>query len=333
MKQEHAFIAIEIENSTLAPFLDLEKGKASKKVHLTTMVDNQRRAFVKVFLVMPGKKVLLKEFDLTHLPPKPAGPPRFVLQCVYDGGYFLTVELQVDGKPFGSERISLKAYLRRRRFLPLLLAAAAAAALLAALLLLPRGCGRAAGTAEEQPVSRTAVSASRPVEKPETPTATPAPAPKPEPATPPPPPASEPEPAAPVPVNSETASEAAADPAVEKVSRELVIYFLPNDTSLTGEAERQLAGFADAISGWRSVSLTIEGHCALSGTGEGREELSRERAEKSAAFLVRTGAAAASSIRTAWYAGERPVTRDPDRQELNRRVEISARGEAEAPAR
>ncbi len=337
MKQDHSYIAIEIENSKLAPFLDLEKGKAVKNVHLTTMVDNQRRAYIKVFLIMPGRKVLLKEFDLTSLPPKPAGPPRFVLMCSFDGIHSLTIDLRVDGKAYRNENISLRKYLRRSRPWLIALITLAALLLLAAVLLVPRSCGSSRSATPPKSGSITAAPAdkAKPAAKPAPAQAEPA-APAAKPAPVPPAPAEPAEPVKSTPPAAETAQKpaaAAAETRVVKpaaVSRELIIYFNPNDTRLTEEAQKQLEQFGNTISAWERVSLSIEGHCALSGTEEGREELSRERAEKSADFLRRAGAVDAEDISVSWYAGERPVTRDPERQELNRRAVLSARGEEAA---
>jgi outer membrane protein OmpA-like peptidoglycan-associated protein len=327
MKQDHSYIAIEIENSRLAPFLDLEKGRAAKNVHLTTMVDNQRRAYIKIFLITPGKKILLKEFDLTSLPPKPAGPPRFVLICSFDGIYSLSIDLQVDGKACGSEKINLKKHLRRRR--PWIFAAALAILILAAsILLIPRSCGSA--VPPPQPARSAAPAVKPAAEEARPPAAKPEPAAQPA-GTEPPEPA---EPARPTqPAPPQAAADSTPTEAVKPVpvSRELIIYFNPNDARLTEEARGKLEKFSDTISNWEHVSLAVEGHCALSGTEEGRVELSRERAERSADFLRQAGAAGAADISVSWYAGERPVTRDPERQELNRRVVLSARGEEAAP--
>lgn len=297
MKQQTAYVAVEIENRTLTPVIELAGDAKRKTVPLTTIVDNQQRALVRLFLVRPDKTILLKEFDLTGLAPRPSGDTRFLLSCDYDGYVSLNVHLSVDGRPFGHAEIGLKRYLRDRRGIRivtvgvLLLAAAVLA------LLLARGCGT---PPPSQPPA-------------ESPTAQPAP---PDPAPPSPDPS--PDPAAPPPPQE----------AEDRIEHELVIYFRPDDPRLTPTSREQLLQFAREIAAWEEHYLTIRGHCALSGTEEGRVLLSRQRAENSAAFLVTEGQEYLSDpqITLEWYGAARLVTRDPERQHLNRRVEIIARG-------
>jgi outer membrane protein OmpA-like peptidoglycan-associated protein len=104
-----------------------------------------------------------------------------------------------------------------------------------------------------------------------------------------------------------------------------VIYFLPEDAALipaTAARLKDLAAALEALPGEGGV-LELTGHCALYGTEESRVELSRRRAENAAAFLKNQGLN--WTFRISAEGGRRPVTLDPDRQELNRRVEIRRR--------
>jgi outer membrane protein OmpA-like peptidoglycan-associated protein len=336
MKKEIAYIAIEIENTTLTRCMDLKDGKQSHTLQLTTMVDNQRRALVTIFLCDGSTKQLLKQFDLTHLRPKPAGPPRFFLTCLYDGDSLLTIRLKVDEKEYAAERVDLRRFIRRKRpmllLIPIFLLLAAAA-----VLLIPRTCNAqknkehtvtASVSAEESrhseesspaAIRKTTQEDSGTIEAQQT-SAKPSPQ------------ASSPPPASPPQEQTQKKKQAVQEitaPALRSVEKRLVVYFHPNDSELTAEAQTRLRTFGRQVKEWNSIdAVSIEGHCALLGTEKGRIELSRERAENSAAFLETIGIPA-QGVSSQWFAGERPVTRDPDKQELNRRVEISAKGKEE----
>jgi outer membrane protein OmpA-like peptidoglycan-associated protein len=323
-------IAVEIENRTLVPIMGLSTGATERTVPLTTLADNQRRALVNVYLVhgADGDRTFLKQFDLDNLPPRPARQQRFFFTCAYDGRYRLQCRLSVDGEVRASDSVDLKPHFRGRKRATAvggILLVLLVAALLAALML--RGC-RETTPAVQIPNTATPAPATEPPAAP-APSAEP-PAAQP-PATPPTPPAATHPPdqrAAPGtdPVESEVVT-------LQPVTRELVIYFFPDDPRLTEQSREQLRTLAGEISGWESVSIEVEGHCAPLGSEAGRVALSRGRAENSAAFLERTGLPAGTALSVSWHAGERPVTDDPDRQDLNRRVELSVRGRSALQSR
>ena len=68
--------------------------------------------------------------------------------------------------------------------------------------------------------------------------------------------------------------------------------------------------------------MSITGHTALAGTERGRYDLSEQRARTVYRYLQTAGWDAAGEVLVRGVGGEAPVTRDPERQELNRRVEI-----------
>lgn len=331
MAKKPAHLAIEIENHILNAVVDLRGSAVRRTVPLTTLVDNQRRALVRVFLVKTDRRVLLKEFDVPGLAPGRSGETRFLLSCDFNGRRTLALHLAVDGRSFAETRINLSQYLRDYRKVPIIAAAAAVLILLALLLLRTCGSGTSIGgllptrrgpeQAREVRVER--VAPSEPAARPE-PTARPEPAAPPEPG---PPPERTPEPAA------EPAPEPARTPEpVEPVERVLpaqehLLYFRPDDPRLTAEALERLDRLARELgtmtpAGRSNLALTIRGHCALSGTEAGRIALSRERAENAAAFLVETGLVEEDQVTVEWYGAARLITRETELQHLNRRVEI-----------
>jgi outer membrane protein OmpA-like peptidoglycan-associated protein len=102
------------------------------------------------------------------------------------------------------------------------------------------------------------------------------------------------------------------------------IYFLPNDAGLTESARTALESLADKLS--EDHRLTISGHCALAGTERGRIDLSMQRAQATLDYLLGLGWRPSERPVVAGRGGAEPVTLDPDRQYLNRRVEISSTG-------
>lgn len=324
MAKKPAHLAIEIENHILNAVVDLRGSAVRRTVPLTTLVDNQRRALVRVFLVKTDRRVLLKEFDVPGLAPGRSGETRFLLSCDFNGRRTLALHLAVDGRSFAETRINLSQYLRDYRKVPIIAAAAAVLILLALLLLRTCGSGTSIGgllptrrgpeQAREVRVERVAPSepAARPEPSPErTPESAAVPAPA---------PAQTPEPVAPPVADS---------PPVERVlpAREHLLYFRPDDPRLTAEALERLGRLAQELGTMAptdrsNLVLTIRGHCALSGTEAGRIALSRERAENTAAFLLETGLVEEDQVTVEWYGAARLITRETELQHLNRRVEI-----------
>lgn len=293
MKRKSASVSIEIENSTLAPVINLDGNATRRTMPLTTMVDDQQRALVRIYLVKTSEKILLKEFDLRNLPPRPSGETRFLFSCDYDGRYAIKIHLTVDGRSLGAETIQLKRLLHPRGRRTLIAVALLLLMTLAALVFV-RGC-----TEEiEAPVAVLETERER---------AAPAESAPPEEV-----------------ITSDETHETIT------VERELTVYFHADDPRLTDTAREQLRELGREIASWSNVSVLVEGHCALSGTEAGRLELSRRRAENSAAALLTTGVVPEEQLSVAWFGATRLVTRTPDNEHLNRRVEITVRGEKAA---
>ncbi len=318
MGRKDAHLAIETNRTYLTQAIELDRGATRRTIPLTTLEDNQRRALVRVFLVQSERKTLLKEFDLRNLEPGHAGDTRFLLACDYDGKRTLKINLTADGRPAGNAVIDLRKYLQRKRRIAAFTIVLVLLAVLLALLLI-RGC---ATDREPGPV---------PGPPPPAPVDEPAPV----------PPEPEPAPAPALPESGETVEAAPVTPAppetapapapaptdpptetIVPVEREVSIYFRPDDPRLTQEGLVRLRELAAEIASWQDRSVTIHGHCALSGTEAGRIELSRQRALNSAAVLLEAAALSEDNLTIEWFGASRLVTSDPDRQELNRRVEI-----------
>ncbi len=109
---------------------------------------------------------------------------------------------------------------------------------------------------------------------------------------------------------------------VSFVSINKVIYFKPDSSLLTTEAEKKLTAIIPRLNRLKKGRVIIRGHCALYGTEKGRTELSRQRAVNTLMFLINQGWHPERPPIVKGYGGKYPVTTDPDKQNLNRRVEI-----------
>ena len=102
----------------------------------------------------------------------------------------------------------------------------------------------------------------------------------------------------------------------------VIILFNPEEAGLLPAARTALDRLAETLKGRDLSKLTISGHCALFGSETERQELSLKRAEAAAAYLRSRGLNLPPAVRITGEGGTRPLTSDPARQDINRRVEI-----------
>lgn len=100
------------------------------------------------------------------------------------------------------------------------------------------------------------------------------------------------------------------------------VLFLPDSPELTALAKERLNQIPLREEDKTLTLLQIRGHCALWGTEAGRQKLSVERAEAVAGYLADRGARILPETIIEGLGATEPLTRDPDNQEINRRVEI-----------
>ncbi|MFO7729672.1 MAG: OmpA family protein [Spirochaetia bacterium] len=334
------YISVEVEHSRYARFLSLDQA-GENTISLTTLADFQKRAEVRVFLINENQRTLLHEFSVDHLPQRPAGEPRIVLKADYDGKNKLKLNMSVDGRFYSSTSISVKKYLRSRARWPWLLLLGFVLLAAAAWFLL-----RTCTTPEASHISRTEETevlnqadghSTEPSEDLETeeeeytmPSAETS---------------AQTDSSSPLGSGSAERSEQdrnenrSAGEAVETneektdaeaevqpvVPPELSqrIYFAPNSSQLTETARQSLSEFTQEIRKYEGVQLVIEGHCALYGTEQGREELSLERARQAAQYIQNLGWSPDQPPVVRGLAGQNPVNRNSEKQHLNRRVEIT----------
>lgn len=102
------------------------------------------------------------------------------------------------------------------------------------------------------------------------------------------------------------------------------VIFKPESAALTAAAKGEMDELIDKFP--ENVGIEIGGHCAIFGTETGRVRLSRARAAAVADYLSgRIPDSVRVEIRG--YGGSRPITRDLELQDMNRRVEINVLGD------
>jgi outer membrane protein OmpA-like peptidoglycan-associated protein len=99
------------------------------------------------------------------------------------------------------------------------------------------------------------------------------------------------------------------------------VYFLPDSAVLTDEAKAVLDTLLRGLT--FKEGLRIVGHCALAGTERGRIDLSIRRARSVQDHLLAGGWPSNNQPTISGLGGSDPATRDPERQHLNRRVDIA----------
>ena len=322
-------IEVEIENKSYIKLLDLEN-QQKNTLKLTTLEDNQSAVIIKIFLNKSDTRIPIKEFNIRNLKHKASGIPRFELDSSYNNK-ILNLELKVDGRKVENTEIKLASYLRNK-LLPLFIILS----LLAVFLLFaggkwlfseiifnestsPVSINKAedvkTNTAYEKPIqSTTNTETEKTTEEPiqsDTKTET-------ELVT---------EKAAPVPVkNQENSSETKETPieVVKEVKTSLyTAYFTPNNTTIQKDATNILKDLARELITIPNVLVKISGYCAMTGTEEGRERLSKERAYNVLNYLKKEGWKPEIEPVIKWYGGERPVTLNENEIYKNRRVEIN----------
>ena len=105
-----------------------------------------------------------------------------------------------------------------------------------------------------------------------------------------------------------------------------IVYFQPESANLSEAAMAEIKALAGMLS--EGISIEVGGHCANYGTERGRRALSRLRADVVTAYLSEL-IPTSVNIEAKGYGGSRPLSDDPELQDVNRRVEINVMGSAE----
>jgi len=320
------FLTVEVEHSHYTRIFSVDQAN-SISLSLTTLVDYQKKAEIKIFLVDDQSKDLVYTYLIDPIPRAKAGEPQILLKAEFNGKYTLKLSFSLNGSLLSQENISLRKYLKKKLVLsPWLLLVPAVLLAAGALLLIPRACGsgdlgspgvttqktRTQNQQTSSPaVSRetadqgaSAVSAAGTVSQSTADTADrndgktsgqPA---------------------------EETSGSAVETPPAFYM--EQTIFFSPDSTVLTKQATAVLSEAAGMLKDHEDIQVEITGHCALYGTEKGRAEISLTRAWNVLMYLRSQGWEPVNTPAVTGMGGSQPVTRDAGKQDLNRRVEIIA---------
>ena len=340
-------IGVEIEHMHYALFLDLQKD-VQKELDLTTLADNQRKAVIKVYLFSAGKKILLKEIEISPLPPKPAGEIKITLKGRLEKKRYLRLTVLFGKKQGHISSVDLNKYHEKRSlwWVPVLLLVIAGAA--AAVVFGTGTAGEESGRSEAEETRETgaedtggtdeaALEAAAEEEATEAGAADTGTADA----------ADTDEAAETVPEigteeeareavaadTTEAAPEAGAEeeasPEVPEETIRRTVYFKPERAVLNEESRSVLLQVLNLLNRYEDAKVEIIGHCALYPTVIERKTLSLERAERVYSFLVTHGWIPEVPPEIRGVGGDRPVTTAEHQQHLNRRVEINILGKEE----
>lgn len=334
---------IEVEHTHYVLLLDPEKN-SSGSIDLTTLADNQKKAIINIYLFENRRKILIETIEIAPLPPKPAGKHRIRCTGKLESNRFLRLQVAMEHKNLYSGKIDVKPYRKHTHWwwILLLIIILAGGITAAVLFTGEKRSGKAAeGLLEEQRQSvksethedtqvpeKTADTVrainDRNIGSGEKTTA-----------------GEKADDGKTADDKAAAAEEPALDPGSDEgnaadetekeeapqapviTEEEVSVYFLPESSVLLDETKNRLREIAGEVRPENAGITQIEGHCALYGTEESREWLSRERAENVYSYLNSIGVEFPASPRIRGVGGKDPVTRDRDRQELNRRVEIT----------
>ena len=103
------------------------------------------------------------------------------------------------------------------------------------------------------------------------------------------------------------------------------IQFKPDSAELLDSEKRKLRQIAEILKQFPENDLLISGHTALAGTASARQELSEQRAQSVASYLMELGVKDAYHIFTQGFGAERPIAPNTTEEgkARNRRVEIT----------
>lgn len=350
-------LGIEVENHKYIRFLDLDKPD-SKTLFLTSLKDFQKRADIKIFLNRENEREQIKTITLTPLPREKSDELKIDLVGNFDGRKHVSLKVLVDQRPFHEETIRIKG-LRPKSPAPLLWIAGllGLAAIITFSILVINRSGTTTDTPPsvsqngESPVSevntaeptpqdtqqesrepQTSTSSSTETST-ETSTEMTTDAPEPEQAA----ASTEPDGTVKEDEAEETVAESteAHSPPTSESEKEqttpvpvilpdkVTIYFEPNSSRLTREAESALDNLLREIQDGNGYRVIIKGYCAPKGSEKGRREISDARAENVENYLRQNGWNPETAPETEGRGSTDPVTYKEEDMALNRRVEIS----------
>ncbi len=309
-------IQVEIEHRRYVEIVPARR-EAHGRLYITTMEPGQHRALIKLFVERRSRRMPLQTIDVRDLPADPERRVPMQLTARILPGGRMRVRLYVEGELFVERLVPVGHLLGPSRGL---LAAAVLLALLAigTVVWMLRATLRPA----DEPPARPSVEAEEPadpvVDAEDPPDVDEI---------------ADPDTEDPPDVDAVTEPDAEEPPDVDEIADSDLtdepaitpevhtVRFNPESAVLRSAVRVELVAVARRLS-QHELPVRLDGHTAIAGTAEGRRVLSRRRAEAVRDFLVGEGVETQRFVELRALGASKPLTREPDQQQRNRRVEI-----------
>jgi len=318
------FTCVEIKDAKYIKLIALDR-KSSKELDLTTIYREQELAYLNIFFVDKNKKkTLLKSIEITNIRPGKSGIPELHLSVSYDGNQYYKIILRLNGYIFHNSVIDIR-QIKKSPFRFMNIAFIALAVIIVGLLSffsikalrynskddLPQGAQVINGAIKEKKSSENLTGQTTSEKSTSTQTDS-------------------------TQTDSTQTDSTQADstqvdstqvdeePVIQSkmIDDKATVYFFPDSSKLTSGAESVLDQVLSILESEEDLYVEILGHCAFYGTEKGRQEISTDRAENVYSYFISNGWTPEYQPRLAGLGHGQIVTKDPEKQNLNRRVEI-----------
>jgi len=338
------FTCVEIKDAKYIKLIALDR-KSSKELDLTTIYREQELAYLNIFFVDKNKKkTLLKSIEITNIRPGKSGIPELHLSVSYDGNQYYKIILRLNGYIFHNSVIDIR-QIKKSPFRFMNIAFIALAVIIVGLLSffsikalrynskddLPQGAQVINGAIKEKKSSENLTGQTTSEKSTSTQTdstqtdSTQADSTQTDSTQ------TDSTQADSTQTDSTQTDSAQVDstqvdeePVIQSkmIDDKATVYFFPDSSKLTSGAESVLDQVLSILESEEDLYVEILGHCAFYGTEKGRQEISTDRAENVYSYFISNGWTPEYQPRLAGLGHGQIVTKDPEKQNLNRRVEI-----------
>ncbi len=279
------FTCVEIKNDKYVKLIPLDR-VCEKKLDLTTIQKNQKTAFVKIYIVDKNrKKELLKNIQINNIKLGNSGIPELNLTVAFDGTRAYKIVLKQNGFICHSSVVDIKHILNPKPKIANILLISSAFIVVSVL-----GFFLIKSLIINEDSNRVNLNYNNVADTGSTDTGI-------------------------------TVEEVI--PEAVLIDQKAVVYFQPNGISLSVKAKSVLDQVLEILEKEDNLDVDIIGHCAFFGTEKGRQEISSERADNVYNYFISKGWTPLNKPELEGLGHSQLLTKDPDKQNLNRRVEIS----------
>ncbi len=306
-------IVIQLDNNIYHPLLELYRGKEILKgeTEITTVKDYQTSGVLSIYIKKHIKKaegdtlIKIGEIEVNNIPPARAGEPIIKVTGKLEKNRYLSIEITIANTKYTQQIFDLHRYLKKPLNESTYIGLFIILLIILTLIVLPPGGKTKKQDVTTLPHANTRATTSEPtMTLPSTNTI-------------------------PQEKKSEGEKPHTSSPTLPAKTRITItketLYFYPDSYRLREQTKQKLENLLPALKQFEytpGTRVKIYGHCALYGTEKGRYKLSYQRAVAVYKYLLKRGWKPEIKPEIKGWGGTKPVTRDPKKQNLNRRVEI-----------